>query len=99
MKAPVYSNLRDLGRDHYRGAITCAQYRAARKQLIDQFVEADDTQLMGVPEESVTLLVDVPETRSAAPEPVVNRVILVLFVLALCVLGTIFALFFLVSGT
>jgi len=99
VKAPVYSNLRDLGRDHYRGAITCAQYRAARKQLIDQFVEADDTQLMGVPKESVTLLVDVPETRSAAPEPVVNRVILVLFVLALCVLGTIFALFFLVSGT
>ena len=99
MKAPVYSNLRDLGRDHYRGAITCAQYRAARKQLIDQFVEADDTQLMGVPEEAETVLVKTPETRSAASKPHVNRVILVLFVLALCVLGTILAWFFLVSGT
>ena len=99
MKVPVYSDLRDLGHDHYRGTITCAQYRAARKQLIDHFVEADDTQLMGVPEESDTVLVKAPETRSAAPEPVVNRVILVLFVLALCVLGIISAWFFLVSGT
>ena len=111
MKAPVYSNLRDLGRDYYRGTITCAQYRASRKQLIDQFVEAgdtqlvgvtkdeaDDTQLMGVPRDSFTMQAETQETRSAAPNSIVNQVVRILFVLALSVLGTISAWFFLVSG-